>query len=772
MPHRLLRTLLLLSTAALAMRLAAQTPAAPPNATANDPFAPLAAKPALEPAASGMRVVVQKPDGTPAPDAIVVFTPWRDDEAARAEREAAKQRFPTDEPLRFALLAANGTRHRLDERGGTRVPRKGYVFAFAGDLAARHYVSEDTTEPRLVVKLVAARDVTVEVVTADGKPAAAVPFAVFDAPRHSGDPEPTTDNDGTATLRLLRTRPETAFVQLAVATKNPVRGVLPREAGRVRLQLPPTTTVTATFAGELVPGAELDWELQCGENAAEVAGERTGQRSARWRYVETDAAFTITGKSTGLDLATASGTATANAEPIALLRQQKVATFAMQILDPDGKPACNREVEPHWTSQRGSANTWGARTNREGWLELAAPSHLGARGGLQLLLLLVPNARGPMEGFAKVTVDAAAVGRTVLPPVRCERSPVLAAGMLTTPDGKPVPSFLLGVYTPTYQRVTTDAEGRFAIRGIEQGQPIRLRLDSEWCFAKGAPWSAELAENSKDVRLVVQRAGRVRFAADLPADLHTRIRYRLEPANGEGDRVELPSLTPNELHVPAGHWHFVAYHDGMELLRLENLRAESGVETHDPRFMAFDWRAYAIVVKVTVRDSKGEPCDQCTVWVRNGGSGSGRSPTNGVLHLLLPKDGGKVDIEPRDHAIAGVDLGVITEDQVVVLGGGPRLTVTLTPMPKLPEDAQLLLVVGADGNSVPFDGNGKATVSLPKAGVFTPRLDVRKGDVSSGSPKLQLPAIEVPKEGKQCEVEMTAERREAIAELLRGLSRL
>jgi hypothetical protein len=747
------------------------TPAQQTNpATADDPFAVLAAKEAQEPSAGGMRVVVQKPDGSPAPDAVVVFTPWRYDEAARAEREAAKQRFPVDEPLRFALLAANGTRYRVDERGASRVPKQGYVFAFVGDVAAHHYVSDDSTEPRLVLKLATPHTMTVDVVTADGKPAAAVPFAVLDTPRHSSDPGHTTGDDGTATLRLLRSRPETAIVRLEVATKTSVKAPLPREGGRVRLQLPTTTTVTATFAGDLVPGAELDWQLQCGELATEVTGERTGERTARWRYVEADAAFTITGSSGGLDLATASGTATANATPVALVRQPKVTTFAMQVLDPDGKPACNREVEPHWTSQRGSANTWGARTNREGWIELAAPPHLGARGELQLRLLLVPNARGPMEGFARLTVDAAAVGRTVLPPVRCERPPVLAAGTLTTPDGKPVPNFLIGVYTPTFQRVTTDAEGRFAIRGIELGQPIRLHLDSEWCFAKGAPWSPELAENSKDLRLVVQRAGRVRFAADLPADLHTRIRYRLEPASGEGDRVELQSLTPNELHVPPGHWHFVAHHDGKELLRLENLRAESGVETHDPRFMAFDWRAYAIAVKVTVRDSKGEPCDQCTVWVRNGGSGSGRSPTNGVLHLLLPKDGGRVDIEPRDQKIAKVDLGVVTEDQVVVLGGGTPLSVTLSPMPKLPEGVELLLVLDG-GESVPFDASGSAVIVMPGAGPCAPKISVRKGELTVGPIPWSLPRCHVPKEGKKLAVDVTAERQRELDGLLAMLRR-
>ena len=752
--------------ALLALLLAAVVPAQQPNPNApSDPFAVLAAKEPQEPAAGGIRVVVQKPDGTPAIDAIVVFTPWSDDEAARAEREAAKQRFPTDEPLRFALLAANGTRYRVDERGASRVPKQGHVFAFVGDVAARQYVSEDSTEPRIVLQLALPQTIAVDVVTADGKPAVGVPLAVRDAPRHSSDPEHATGVDGTATLRLLRVRPATAFVELQVATRSKLQAPMPAKGARLRLQLPPTTAIDATFAGDLVPGAELDWQLQCGENAPTIAGQRKGERSARWPFVEVGAAFTITVQSANLDLGTTNGTATADAAPVALERTQSAPTFAMQILDPDGKPARHVDVDPHWRSKGGTANTWGSRTNGEGWIELAMPPHFVGQGDVEIRLLLAPAARGPMLGFGNVTVQAKGKVRTVLPPLRCERPPVLAAGTLVTPDGKPMPDFVLSLYSPTYQRVTTDAAGRFEVLGVEDGLPLQLRLESDWCFATGQPWIAQLTSGTKDARLVVQRAARVRFGADLPSDLHTRIRYRLEPASREGERIDLQSLGAHGLYVPPGRWNFVAHLDDRELLELPDLRADSGVETHDPRFMAFDWRAYAVLVKVTVRDAKGAPCDACNVWLRNGGSGSARTPTNGVLHVLLPKDGSRVDIEPLDKKLASFGLGVVTEDQVVVLGGGPPLTLTVTPMPKLPDGVELLLILES-GDSVPFDAGGSAVIVLPEAGAFTPKLSLRKGNTTMGPMNWALPSLDVPKEGKKVEIEVTAERQREIGSLL------
>ena len=186
--------------------------------------------------------------------------------------------------------------------------------------------------------------------------------------------------------------------------------------------------------------------------------------------------------------------------------------------------------------------------------------------------------------------------------------------------------------------------------------------------------------------------------------------------------------------------------------------------------MAFDWRAYAVLVKVTVRDAKGAPCDACNVWLRNGGSGSARTPTNGVLHVLLPKDGSRVDIEPRDKKLASFGLGVVTEDQVVVLGGGPPLTLTVTPMPKLPDGVELLLVLES-GDSVPFDAGGSAVIVLPEAGAFTPKLSLRKGNTTMGPMNWALPSLDVPKEGKKVEIEVTAERLreiDGILALLRG----
>jgi len=783
MPHSSLRsfvsTLLLV---VLPLHLAAQVPtgnasapatattSAPTSAPTDDPFAVLAAKEPQPAERAGVRIVVQRPDGSPAKDAIVVFTPWRDDATARAEREATTERFRGDEPSCFAAMAAKGTRYRVDERGTTRVPEHGYVLAFEGELAVRRFVAKDSTEPRLLLTLAPASLHTVEVVTTGGEPVAAVPIAVRSTARHTPIRMGQSDPDGTATFRLLTARPPTAVVQLEVASQAALEAPMPAPGGRVRLQLPATAAVAATFAGDLVPGGVLEWTLQCGDAAPAIVGERTGERSARWPFVERGASFAITVRSSGLELATTTATAGATTEPVALVRSASAATFAMQILDPSGAPARDCTVSMQWQRPR-SSNGDGARTNREGWIEVAMPAELVGQKDVELVLEIADE-NGPLRGIAKVPVQAVDRTRTELPPLRCEAPPLLAEGTVVTADGAAVADLELHTHTSSYQRVRTDQAGRFAIHGQGTHRTVRLNLDPAWCLVEGQPWHRNVPPGSKDLRLVVQRAARVRFAADLRGNFLSRIGYRLEPAAGEGEAVEL-SFSPDqrELLVPPGHWHFVVHQDNEPLHRLPDLHCESGVEAHDPRFMAFDWRAYAIPVEIRLRDASGRPSDACTVWLQGPTSGQGTSPTNGLVKLLLPKDGATVTVEPRDRALAKVDLGVVTTDQVVVLGGGPALTVRLQPMPKLPAGFQLVLSLG-DDDGVPFDASGKATVRAPRVGAAAPWIRLRKGNATSGVLAWELGTVDVPEAGTTLVVELTKARQEVLDQRVEAMRQL
>lgn len=742
--------------ALLALLLPAVLPAQQASTPApSDPFAVLAAKEPQEPSAGGLRIVVQKPDGTPATDAIVVFTPASDDDTARADREAASQQFAGDEPRRLARLAANGNRHQVDGHGGARIPKYGYVYAFAGDMAAHTWIAADHPGSHLVLPLIAPHTCTVEVTTADGAPARGVPIAAREAPNQWNQRVGTTGADGTATLRLLSTRPAETLVLLDVVTKGRLQAQLPANGGRLTFQLPKTTAVDATFEGNLVPGAVLEFRLQCSVGAMTATGDPTGERSARWPFVEIDAPVEIRVRSNRLELASAKTTTRAGGEPVVLERQQREATLAMQILDPAGQPARRCSVSLTW--QRANQNGGGGIvTNAEGWIEVAIPPAVVGQEDVTLFARL-RDADGSERGSVTCSVPSTSAARCELPPLRCSPLPILACGQIVTRDGTPVPNLQFAAYTPAHQRVTTDANGGFVVHGPEPEHNVRIQLPTTWCLVDGDLWTCVLTGGTDNARLVVQPMARVRFGWDLPQGLITMIEYRLEPAAG-GPPFDL-QLAPGqrELMVPPGHWDFVVRWHDRELLRLPDLHAQSGIETHDPRFMQFDWRAYAVAVEIAVRDTDGKPTNACKVRQgQTNGRSRSSSPANGVVNLLLPKEGARVEVEPHDDALVKHELGRVNTNQVVVLGGGPRLTLTLAPMPALPTDCELVLQTGRD-RGLPFDAAGKATLVLPEAASYTPTIAVRVGEQLRPL-DWNLPAIDVPASGAKAPIELTPDR--------------
>jgi hypothetical protein len=748
--------------------IAAQTPDAPSKTTpaASDPFTLLAAKEPQAAAQSGVRVVVQNPDGSPAKDAVVVFTPWRDDEAAHAERSAAHAAFPAEEPRRIAAQAATGTRYRLDERGATRVPKGGSVFAFAGELVAHSDFADDSTEPRLTLELAQPYAFTVEVVAADGTAAADVPIRLRDNPRFQGDRWHQTGADGSLTIRLLKRPPPDALVLADVVSSSLVQAPPPEAGAKIRLQLPPTTAVQATFAGELPPGGELRWTLQCGENGLQIPGDATGPHAARWPFVEIGATATRIVRLGRLELAKVPFTVVADGQPVATTRTIQAPTYAVQLLGDDGQPARERLLQLEWRT-RDRTHSEHLRTTRDGWIEFRLPRAFDSTTTKKVALtvdLYAGDSRDALVATAELSLSPAGNVRTVLPPLAVPALPVIAAGVVVDREGQPVRDLSLSFSVRLSQRLRTDADGRFAVRGKgTERTKLRITLDGDWALVDPPFWATDIDAGNVDVRLVVQRPARVRFGCELGGPLHSDIAYRLESATDPAVRVDFGMpWNSRELVLPAGHWHFVAHRNGEELLRLPDLRCDSGVETHDPRFMTFDWRSYATLVELSVRDATGKPTDDCTVWLHSVDSASGMSPRQGRLRLLLPKGGAHVSVAPKDPTLAKIDFGMLTENQIVVLGGGPALTVALQPMPELPPGIELVLAID-DGDGVAFDKNGMALVLAQKPGPVTPRIRVRRGTTTSAPLDWQLPEIDVPKDGKKFAVELTAERKAALA---------
>lgn len=767
----------------IALALAIALTSAPGNAQngpaaaagPRDPFAVLAAKQPDPAITAGTRIVVHGPDGAPAPDAIVVFAP-SGDEAARTAWRDSEQRacaaFPTDLPRRLALQHAGSVRYDVDAAGSTRVPKDGHVLAFVGEQLACRSLAAARNEPQVTLRLGQPPGITVEVTAADGTAAAGVPVVLWRPQDIAPTPLAATGADGSLAMRLLPDDAAAARIGLDVVAHVGLDAPLPANGDRLRLRLPVTTRITARFEGDMADGTELAFGLQAAGGSHRVAGQRLGPRSASWPFVEVGCAATATVWSEQLAIATDRIDVPPDPAPVVLTRTKAPPTLAMPILDSDGKPAADRMVAVVWLD--GNLCCRPVRTNRAGWLELHVPAHLCGRPSTPLKVSLLGGPSGEQllaTGELEVTVLTEPWTRT--PPVRCKLLPLVAGGVLVTADGQPVRNFDLQVFQEGWQGLRTDDEGRFEIRNLSTVVDATIVLPRTWCFVAGQPWAAPVLRGTFERQLVVQRSARVRFASDLEGPIDSWLRWRLQRTDGQGAPLEMPfSPADRELLVPPGTWNFTLLGERKdELLYVADVYCASGVETHEARFLQFDWRQLAILVELSVRDVSGAPTDACTVWVHTACSKRVASARGGKVRLLLPLAGADLEVQPHDQRLPRLRLQQVTTDQTVVLGGGPPLTVQLWPTPQLPPGLELLLALD-DGAAVPLGDDDAATVMAPTSGRVEPKVFVRWGDSRIGPLEWQLPKIDVPTGAASTVLEVTPTRQLELTKAMRTVWKL
>jgi hypothetical protein len=698
-----------------------------------DPFGLLAALPAMQAVERGVRVVVRDEQGQPVPDAVLVVVPTSGPDYSAAWIPAGAA-YPGDaiNQLAHVCAAAGGQRFVLDERGGTQLPRvSGYAFAWRdGTFAAKSYVVEQGRPvPRVELELALPYTCTAMVVDAQGRSAAGVSVAVT-----NGNQRATTDANGVAAFRMQKSRvTEQSRLRLVVASNESIEVPMPASGGEARLQLPECGRVHATYTGSLLPGSTLSWSLRQGDRR--MTPDLQGERDATFNFVQV-------GYEGDLQVVADSSTTTASVDGVTagatiertLARKAGERCVVVRPLSPDGAPVENGYVDANWEFRNGSSSS-GATTNAAGWLEVAVPDR--AETAKVRLLLHRGGWNGPIVGSLEVAVEAADTGRIERGEVRVTPPKVALAGEVVDTAGRPLRGVNLRVSGPTSVQVESNADGRFEI-ALPESPPADLGLElagNGWFFVD-PPATSRVFPTGVPARVVLQAAGRLRFAAAglIPGVRHD-FRAHVVSAAGDGLRVDVPLALDREfLLLPAGHWHFVVTRGEAEVYRLDDVRVDAGIEVHDPRFMAFDWRAFAVLLVVHVEDATGAPTDACTVWIRTRNMGHGTRPTKGIARWLVNEGGGTVEVEPRDKKLPKIDLGAATGEQWVRLGAGPRLEVRVEPAPKLPDTARL--VARVDGRTEPLglDATGKGVVWLDRIGDRSVQLAVVVGDTTHELP--------------------------------------
>lgn len=749
-----------------------------PTTAAPDPFAALAALPTTPPVANGAAVAVLGADGKPARDAVLVFTPWSWNGERVARWDAAMRRHLGDQLGSAADFAADGTRYRLNDEGSTRLPlQSGIVFAMRGsDFAFAMRLAENTQSPRLVLRLTAPRTLAVTARLPNGDGAPHVDVVLRDSQRLGPVLRARTGIDGRCTLRAL---PDAnAEVTLEVTARRALQAPWPANDGEIAFALPPTTTLRATLLGELCPGAATEWSLVCVDPPpADVVqivfptspGEASPQQAA-WSHVEVGSRVRVQAivdnlRAPPFDVVVPP----ARVHSVEVPRTTERPLLALRVLDGNGQPATRRFLRFCWKDGV-DAPVGPGTTNADGWLELEVPHGTPASCELDLTLHAGGDIASARTDHGTLRVDTTAKGRRPLGDVRLAPLPVALRLQVVSPTATPVPNVTLTGFHEGWFLGRSDARGEVRI-ALPQPIPKTLRLgcNAPWFFADGHPDEREFTTDDALQRVAVQPAARLRFAAPgLDAAVRCDFEWQLEPAGGGGEPlvVDVP-LGGGGVMMPPGDWHFVVRHGDQELVRIENLHGDAGVEVHDPRLMALDWQSFARMVTVRLERADGTPADDAYLCVVAQNTTTGQVADQGVARLLLPKGGALAYVEPTDPRYPPIHLGVLDRDRVVRIGGGPTLRCVLSAPLDLQPDVLLALTVDGEHAGQPFDAEHSAVLELPEPGAIELQLMLRRGVQRYDLARKFR--VDVPKAGTTHTIVVDDELRQAIA---RGVKEL
>ena len=755
------------------MMTLASLPAQSEPTMPDEPVVALAAMEAQPIQERGVQVEVLDADGLPVSDAIVVMVLSDGPHAAKL-RELAMSRFAGDEPNILLGQATGGMRYHVDDRGRAKLPGEhaGRIVAVQGERIASTFYRPDPGKAARPIKLTLAAPMVLPILVrnAAGEPQMGVRCGVTAGDSTFSAVSKTTDANGQVVLRTLhKTDPSKSRLMAFVASRNPVVCDLPANGETATLTLPRYGSVHARLAGEPLPGATARWTLRVEDRKGDIVGESLEANQGTFPFVEAGIAGEVHCMLDDNVGRTVKFAGVVEAEQLEVtLPEPAVKMLAFRLLDPAGEPVRKRSVMVRWRYKNGYSGS-GSTSNREGWLSLQSNN---SKRELTTLEIEVRRDGWDSELLGTLELDPERLAElmTKREELQLNAAVVGVSGRLFTPDGKPAASVKLSATrsgdSDAYPAVTAK-DGSFAALLPKPGGTVALSVaDEDWSLVEAPGQSVDCDSGAQGVEIRVQRMGKLRMSVNgLPANISHRFTVRAESDDANQKPLRLKwDVGARELRLPPGKWDVVFLLGDEEVQRYRDVHAQPGVETHDPRFMFFDWQAWASVVTVHVQDKAGLPAKQCTVWHRVGGSSTGYGLSNGVVHWLVPKSGGHVVVEPNGGK--EIDLGLVTGEQFVRLGTGPLLIVELSELPLLADGVELLLGVGDSWQS--FGQERKAQLWLSRVASWRPKLALQLGDRRVEVDR-QFAEVDVAPGGSTLKVTMDAALQQRIADAMRKL---
>lgn len=771
----------------------ATTPAPPPEAAVDE--APEASRtrlpdtagaPTPAPGEESLLVeVVAEADDSPVADCTVYAVEMADVD----RRDATRLLFGAQDVL--AVLRGIARHYRTDRDGLVRIPKPKTPLVLAGEAPGLFRMQMLPQAPgldRITLALQPERVVEALALDAAGQPQEGVPVVVRLVQGRFSIPVARTDTDrqGLAALRNFQSLtsmvlPEKATWEVAVAAPLPEDVAAPFDpdhppAEPLVLHLPPTGRVVVEVrdaGGKPAPdGTPVVLQPVSEEEEPrfpDVPGP--GQASAPTRGGR--AVFPVVG--TGLELVAsanlqdypepihtrAQGPAHPRAEVRILLQPKTGPTWLTgRLVDAEGRPMAERNVLAILEELGGSSRYDRLRTDAEGRFRYGLKDPVVPAGTQRSLTLVLQE--GSRGGFAMASEDPRAQAKLAAeyPPgthdlgdLRLLSPPLLAAGVVLTPDGRPAGKARVIVqvlqdpgqghewwFSDWQRSVQTDATGAFRLYGVpEQPDGARLRLEAS--MEGYQPGHAEFVPGQAGLTIHLQGAGRLRGSVLLdpglePSDLSVVFLRSVDdgPEQKEYARWQDHEFFWDALDAGTGRVEILPDGARQPVFVAEDVEILVGRENRDPRLQDIDLRGRLRHIRLEFVDETGRRVREVVVVSADPERLFWKHSGNGEMDLLVSEDLPPLQVQAEGYLLERLED--VREDRKVVLRKGGMLEFILDNPPALDEGWYLSLALVPEGGGMslgytnhPFDAAGRCRFRATAAGVF--RLHGMVGQRSS-----------------------------------------
>ncbi len=415
----------------------------------------------------------------------------------------------------------------------------------------------------------------------------------------------------------------------------------------------------------------------------------------------------------------------------------------VRLLDVEGAPICDSSIELQVTieSERSSSRSGRSqKTNAEGVLRIDLENTYVA-DSLRIVGLWRTDKIHGLDRSQSALLDLSrslANGPKRLPDVTMTLAPVVATGTVIDTVGAPVAGASILVSRQRHGNdektfddienaddITTDAEGRFVVRGQTKAKRMQVVADKAGWYSKQRFTGVLGAEQ---IELVIDKAAALVVTFTESSSLRSELTIHLAPSKGEpqGEQKSWTLFMKKMVRferIPPGRYDLHVESGSERIMEVQSILVQAG-ENQPPGLQAVDLSHLVRSSRITVLDPMGQPVDgqRITHWSGNSGTTS-KTDKRGIVEITHGIGG--ADITLQSEGFRSVSLRGVDGDRTIHLV--PAIAVVLRIDRPMPGDlvAGVALELSGEGKDPHLHGFTRAPwakevrLLLPGPGVYS-----------------------------------------------------